>query len=320
MGHWGFGPFENDLALDWVGDLLAAGEGFVEATLNVGEAIDVDRSDDWIAAAEVVATLRGHQAEGLPLEVKAWCGGRGHPASRLVQRAKFVISGLLNSDEYREMAGELNTPAEFCAVLVDLLARLDKPPRVGTHPKPSKPTQGAVVREGRLLPFNHPSMEEQLGLKGSIETSQGDVIGIPIGSGALALAVAIEVDDMGARLVIMNQCVQPGEVPSDSQLHHGNMLAADDVSTGWVRSGRWPILRRDWPVEPIWQELQNRCRSTHRFQTAKIASLAGPSVFSWLASALYGEQPSNYFPGGPDAVEPYTLVPLNERPATPQLP
>ena len=70
MGAWGAGTFENDGALDWVGDLCEAKDGWslIRTTL---------KSDDGelvLAAAECVAVCRGRPpAAAPPSEASVWC-------------------------------------------------------------------------------------------------------------------------------------------------------------------------------------------------------------------------------------------------------
>ena len=77
MGAWGTGNFENDTALDWVWDLKTATnlkliEQAVSDALGASDFLDADLGCTCLAAAEVVAALRGNPGEGLPEDVSAW--------------------------------------------------------------------------------------------------------------------------------------------------------------------------------------------------------------------------------------------------------
>jgi len=97
MGTWGPDSFQNDWALDWLGDLRERGDtSFVRATLSqVVEHGGTKHSPpsflerlrgrrhhtDWlnasvaaksIAAAEIVAAWRGHPSSNLPDSVITW--------------------------------------------------------------------------------------------------------------------------------------------------------------------------------------------------------------------------------------------------------
>ena len=69
MGAWGFGPFENDDALDWMEDFYVEGVSAVEAAFqNVSSSlaegfIDSPEASMAVAAAEIVAA-----AHGVPME------------------------------------------------------------------------------------------------------------------------------------------------------------------------------------------------------------------------------------------------------------
>ena len=67
MGAWGTGNFENDTAMDWVGELQEGGDADrVEQALkrvtdpDSAEYLDADESCEALAAAEVVAIAMGH--------------------------------------------------------------------------------------------------------------------------------------------------------------------------------------------------------------------------------------------------------------------
>lgn len=77
MGAWGTGPFENDEALDWIGDAPAGDLEYVRSALAAaaepdGSYLDASDGNLVLAAAEVVAALRGAPAEGLPDSVTEW--------------------------------------------------------------------------------------------------------------------------------------------------------------------------------------------------------------------------------------------------------
>ncbi|GGN68549.1 hypothetical protein GCM10010112_33020 [Actinoplanes lobatus] len=65
MGAWDFGPFDNDDAADWSGDLREAAPGeravlireTLEEVLHEGEYLQVDSGNHAVAAAAVIASL-----------------------------------------------------------------------------------------------------------------------------------------------------------------------------------------------------------------------------------------------------------------------
>ena len=92
MGCWGVGNFENDDALDWLGDLQdGAGFGAVERVLGArlnGACIEAPEASESLAASEVVAALLGRPSGDLPVEVARWVAeNRGQNASALQENA-----------------------------------------------------------------------------------------------------------------------------------------------------------------------------------------------------------------------------------------
>lgn len=82
MGAWGYGSFENDDALDWVGD-LTDGRSLkpVEAALDAALGAEADfgisgEAECGLAAAEVVAALGGAPSGDLPEEIAEWIAAR----------------------------------------------------------------------------------------------------------------------------------------------------------------------------------------------------------------------------------------------------
>lgn len=76
-GAWDTGPFANDDALDWVWELSESNDlSVIENTLNSAanstDYLEAPTASMAIAAAEVVAALRGNPRPQLPEEVTAW--------------------------------------------------------------------------------------------------------------------------------------------------------------------------------------------------------------------------------------------------------
>lgn len=75
-GAWGAGSFDNDDALDWVGQCVASkGADLVAATLQAAlqpGAIDEPQGAMAVAAAEVVAASKGKPGKALPQALRDW--------------------------------------------------------------------------------------------------------------------------------------------------------------------------------------------------------------------------------------------------------
>jgi len=109
MGAWGAGNFENDDALDWLAVLQA--EGLPAAGAAIQDVLTL--ADDYLeaptccaalAAAEVIAALRGRPASRLPDELVEWLGRvSGDPGEQLARNARNAVDAIRRSSELREL-------------------------------------------------------------------------------------------------------------------------------------------------------------------------------------------------------------------------
>jgi Domain of unknown function (DUF4259) len=131
VGTWGPGAFENDTALDWLMDLDKAEDtAFLAETLE--PAADPEGLQDpydcevGLAAAEVVAVLKGAPGPGLPEEVRDWVARHPDGASpELVELAMGVVRGVREDSELRAMWEEPGNPGPWLDATNDLLRRLE---------------------------------------------------------------------------------------------------------------------------------------------------------------------------------------------------
>ena len=129
MGAWGTGSFENDDALDWMGDLAESGDAAaVESALKVvAEStgyLEAPEGSAALAAAEVVAALRGQPAGDLPEEVALFTRGRARPSPELVATARAAVERVLQDSELRELWEETDDFETWQAGVADLVRRL----------------------------------------------------------------------------------------------------------------------------------------------------------------------------------------------------
>ncbi|HEY3002074.1 MAG TPA: DUF4259 domain-containing protein [Kribbellaceae bacterium] len=135
MGAWGVGVFENDDASDWVyeleqsSDLSVVQQALAEAAGTHDEdgpqALDAAAA---LAAAEVVATLRGRPGDGVPDDVGKWVAALGEPASgELVELARAAVRQVLTASELKDLYDEagVESSEEWEACVDDLLTRLE---------------------------------------------------------------------------------------------------------------------------------------------------------------------------------------------------
>lgn len=105
MGTWGTGVFENDTACDFA-DAVAYGGGMialVDALDRVlspeGESLEAPEAEEGLAAAEIVARLRGSagEATAYTAAIDAWIRDSHPPVSdEMVEKAKQAISRILS--------------------------------------------------------------------------------------------------------------------------------------------------------------------------------------------------------------------------------
>ena len=133
MGAWGHRNFENDSAMDFVGDFL---ESLTEVSISDSlsfvidasaeeEYIEVDEASAALAAAEIVAAIIGRAASDLPNELVAAIEKmRFEPYQKLVNRARKAVTVILRESELQELWGEGGEPNDWQQVQNDLLTRL----------------------------------------------------------------------------------------------------------------------------------------------------------------------------------------------------
>jgi len=129
MGAWGHASFDNDDALDWIDDLRSSGQSAILEALDrvLDEAHDGPEAPDCseaLAAAEVVAALRGRPASNLPEEVRAWVSGKPAPGEQLIARALAATNAIYSDSELRNLWEESNDCAKWQAQAKELQLRL----------------------------------------------------------------------------------------------------------------------------------------------------------------------------------------------------
>lgn len=131
MGAWGAGPFENDDAVDWVWELeddtdgallIAAFDAVVQ--LPSGEQPEAPESSNALAAAEVVASARGHRSGELPTEAEEWIGRHAEDVDDdLVALASAAVDRVLSDSELADLWDDAGDP-EWRVVTNALRSRL----------------------------------------------------------------------------------------------------------------------------------------------------------------------------------------------------
>jgi Domain of unknown function (DUF4259) len=131
MGAWGAGSFDNDDAGDWVWELedtedtAILDEAFSQVTERGEDYLEASECSVAIAAAEVVAALRGRPAADLPDEVTAYVDRIGtHPSPAQIASALGALERVKTKSELQELWDESDSLQEWRQGLADLEARL----------------------------------------------------------------------------------------------------------------------------------------------------------------------------------------------------
>lgn len=111
MGAWGHRAFENDTAADWIWELeesddLSLIHSALDAALDTADDIDADIASEALAAAEVVAALKGVPHIELPNSIVSWTTGRKRPDAALVEKARRAATRVVKSSELAELWAE----------------------------------------------------------------------------------------------------------------------------------------------------------------------------------------------------------------------
>lgn len=127
MGAWGYLPFENDDALDWLEELEAGGADVVRKALAKAGLRYVEAPDGAIAlaAAEVTAASQGNPLGDLPENVTDWVTAHGAEiTAEDVEMAVEAVERVAGEEsELAELWDDADEP-EWRESLDDLAERL----------------------------------------------------------------------------------------------------------------------------------------------------------------------------------------------------
>lgn len=127
MGAWGHGSFDNDDALDWLGDLEDQGPILVLDALE--QIVALVAYDDAccaaLAAAELVAAAHGRGEDRLNDTAAAWLReNRGEVATIDRKLAHRAVERIFTKSELRDLWSESGDDNEWHADVRELLGRL----------------------------------------------------------------------------------------------------------------------------------------------------------------------------------------------------
>ena len=127
MGAWGFLPFENDDALDWLDELEAGGAEVIRGALaKPGNGyVEAPEGSIAVAAADITAACQGNSSGDLPENVADWVTAHGAELTaedvELALEAVGRVAG--EQSELAELWDDADEP-EWRESLEDLSERL----------------------------------------------------------------------------------------------------------------------------------------------------------------------------------------------------
>jgi hypothetical protein len=136
MGAWGSGTFDNDDASDWLYALEGTTDhSLLESALRAAAPptgyLEAPACSEALAAAEVVAALRGWPHSALPPEASRWISSHGGvPATALTELARQAVDRIEQDSELRELWSGSDEQAVWLHSLADLRWRLAAEARV----------------------------------------------------------------------------------------------------------------------------------------------------------------------------------------------
>lgn len=130
MGTWGAGSFENDDAMDWSHELRIGNDlsPILAAFSNITERVYLEAPDcsNALAAAEIVAALKGNPSKDLPDEITTWISLNELSVNdELIANAKKIVNQIKQSSELKDLWEESGDLAEWKNTINDLILRLE---------------------------------------------------------------------------------------------------------------------------------------------------------------------------------------------------
>jgi riboflavin biosynthesis pyrimidine reductase len=131
MGAWGNHNFDNDQAMDFVGDFIdnPSLESLVEVLTTVvdlgkdGEYIEVDEASAALAAAEIIAAVLKKPAVDFPAELQPVLASI-HSTTIIQKLARKAVKQVLGKSELQELWAEGGDSTGWQTIQEDLLNRL----------------------------------------------------------------------------------------------------------------------------------------------------------------------------------------------------
>jgi hypothetical protein len=128
MVGWGTGSFENDYAAGWLATLGTMTPDdltqiFVQAADNPAY-LEAPAVGVVIAAAEVVAALKGSPAQGVPAEIVKWTANRPVSTPEVIALALRALKRVRKDSELKDLWLEADGLNDWIAAIRDLQTRV----------------------------------------------------------------------------------------------------------------------------------------------------------------------------------------------------
>ena len=133
MGIWGTGIFENDVALDWVEQLLQSNNTSllreaIRGVVDTSRYLEAPECCIALAAVEIVAALKNKEYSLLPEAVESWVRKNSFIIdTQLVEVALRTIQAISRESELRDLWSESSFHDEWSNVINSLEQRLRSP-------------------------------------------------------------------------------------------------------------------------------------------------------------------------------------------------
>lgn len=131
MGAWDIGPFDNDDACDWLYDLERSEDvsllsNTLEGVTEIGEEyLEAPECCTAIAAAEILAAMRGKPAGTLPENAREWIKkNQAREVGELLPLALSALARIRSNSELKELWEESDEAERWVQTVDDLTARL----------------------------------------------------------------------------------------------------------------------------------------------------------------------------------------------------
>lgn len=174
MGAWGTGHFENDDAMDLIGEVQGPDDldRVLRAAAESEDAsIDASIATEAMAAADIVAAMMGRPADDCPAELTKRLGTFGAPAPALVRLATESVSRVLMESELVDLWAESDEVEAWNLSVTGLIARLDT---MGPGTKSKKKSKSDEINA--ICPFCQETIGSDEALMLSIASVHDDPI------------------------------------------------------------------------------------------------------------------------------------------------